>query len=126
MSLDTFKKRMADNVAGRFYVGDQCLDCDLCRETAPANFARNDDDGYSYVKKQPETPEELDACREAIEGCCTETIFEDGDSFEWAAIPAPTPYHLTLEGQAQQAQWRKQETQHDCCKHKQDDNEGAA
>ena len=126
MSLDTFKTRMADNVAGKFYVGDQCLDCDLCRETAPANFARNDDGGYSYVKKQPETPEELAACREAIAGCCTETIFEDGDSFDWAAIPAPTPYHLTPEGQAQRAQWRKQETQHDCCKHKRDDKEGAA
>jgi ferredoxin len=126
MSLDTFKTRMADNVAGKFYVGNQCLDCDLCRETAPANFTRNDEGGYSYVKKQPETPEELAACREAMEGCCTETIFSDGDSFDWAALPAPTPYHLTPEDQAQRAQWRKQETQHDCCKHKRDDTGGAA
>ena len=126
MSLDTFKTRMADNVAGKFYVGNQCLDCDLCRETAPANFTRNDEGGYSYVKKQPETPEELAACREAMEGCCTETIFADGDTFDWAAIPAPMPYHLTPEGQAQRARWREQETQHDCCKHKTDDGKGAA
>jgi len=107
MSLDTFKTRMADNVAGMIYVGDQCLDCGLCRETAPANFARNGEGGYSYVKKQPETPEELAACREAMAGCCTETIFDDGDSFDWAALPAPTPYHLTLKGQAWRAHWRK-------------------
>jgi ferredoxin len=124
MSLDTFKKRMADNVPGKIYVGDQCLDCDLCRETAPENFARNDEGGYSYVKKQPETPEEMAQCREAIEGCCTETIFDDGDCFDWAAIPAPTPYHLTPEGQALRARLREQEKQHDCCKHKRDDEKG--
>ena len=47
-----------ENVEGKFYVDDQCIDCDLCRETAPANFTRNDDGGHSYVHKQPTTPEE--------------------------------------------------------------------
>ena len=47
-----------ENVAGKFYVDDQCIDCDLCRETAPASFKRNDDGGHTYVYKQPETPEE--------------------------------------------------------------------
>ena len=94
MSLDTFKTRMADNVPGKFYVGDQCLDCDLCRETSPENFARNDAGGYSYVKKQPETPEEEARCREAMAGCCTETIHDDGESFDWVANPPPVPYHL--------------------------------
>ena len=47
-----------ENVPGKFYVDDQCIDCDLCRETAPANFKRNDDGGHSYVYKQPESPEE--------------------------------------------------------------------
>ncbi len=50
--------KYAENVEGKFYVDDQCIDCDLCRETAPANFKRNDDGGHSYVYKQPETPEE--------------------------------------------------------------------
>ena len=36
-----------ENVTGTFYVDDQCIDCDLCRETAPANFTRNDDGGHS-------------------------------------------------------------------------------
>ena len=43
------------NAAGSFYVDDQCIDCDLCWETAPANFTRNDDGGHSYVYKQPES-----------------------------------------------------------------------
>ncbi len=25
-----------ENAAGKFYVDEQCIDCDLCRETAPA------------------------------------------------------------------------------------------
>ena len=49
--------RYPQNVAGLFYVDDQCIDCDLCRETAPANFTRDDDGGHTYVLKQPETPE---------------------------------------------------------------------
>jgi ferredoxin len=50
--------KYSENVPGKFYVDDQCIDCDLCRETAPANFTRSDDGGYSYVFKQPTTPEE--------------------------------------------------------------------
>lgn len=94
MSLETFKERMPENVRGGFYVGNQCLDCDLCRDVAPQNFARNDAGGYAYVKKQPESPEEEARCREALEGCCTGTIHDDGLNFDWEAIPAPPPFHM--------------------------------
>ena len=67
-----------ENVEGKFYVDDQCIDCDLCRETAPANFKRNDDGGHSFVYKQPETPEEEALCKEAMEGCPVEAIGSDG------------------------------------------------
>ena len=70
--------KYAENVDGKFYVDDQCIDCDLCRETAPANFKRNDDGGYSYVYKQPESPEEEALCKEAMEGCPVEAIGSDG------------------------------------------------
>ncbi len=73
-----FEDRYEDNVAGQFYVDDQCIDCDLCRETAPANFTRNDDGGYSYVFKQPENDAELELCKEAMEGCPVEAIGDDG------------------------------------------------
>lgn len=69
----------SSNVPGKFYVDSQCIDCDLCRETAPDNFTRAEDEGYSYVFKQPETDEEIAQCREAIEGCPVEAIGEDGE-----------------------------------------------
>jgi len=70
--------KYSENINGTFYVDDQCIDCDLCRETAPANFTRNDDGGHSYVYKQPETPEEEALCKEAMEGCPVEAIGSDG------------------------------------------------
>jgi len=68
-----------ENITGKFFVDDQCIDCDLCRETAPANFTRNDDGGHSYVYKQPESPEEETLCKEAMEGCPVEAIGSDGE-----------------------------------------------
>jgi len=70
--------KYTDNVTGKFYVDNQCIDCDLCRETAPDNFTRNDDGGYSYVYKQPETPEQETQCKEAMEGCPVEAIGHNG------------------------------------------------
>ncbi len=67
-----------DNVHGKYYVDNQCIDCDLCRETAPSNFSRNEDGGYSFVLKQPFSPEEEIQCREAKEGCPVEAIGNDG------------------------------------------------
>ncbi|MEO0018670.1 MAG: hypothetical protein RLZZ522_1953 [Verrucomicrobiota bacterium] len=71
--------RNSSNISGQFYVDSQCIDCDLCRETAPSNFTRAEDEGYSYVFKQPTTDEEIAQCREAIEGCPVEAIGEDGE-----------------------------------------------
>ena len=63
-----------ENIPGKYYVDNQCIDCDLCRETAPDNFKRNDDGGYSFVYKQPTTPDEEARCKEAKEGCPVEAI----------------------------------------------------
>jgi ferredoxin len=73
-----FENRYKENSAGKFYVDNQCIDCDLCRETAPANFMRHEDGGYSYVCKQPENDEERALCTEAKEGCPVEAIGDDG------------------------------------------------
>ena len=67
-----------ENVPGKYYVDSQCIDCDLCRETAPNNFTRADDEGYSYVFKQPVNDEEEAQCVEAMEGCPVEAIGQDG------------------------------------------------
>ena len=72
-------KKYTDNVPGKFYVDDQCIDCDLCRETAPDHFTRNENGGYSFVSKQPTVPEEEARCKEAMEGCPVEAIGNDGE-----------------------------------------------
>ena len=72
------EEKWAENVEGAFYVDEQCIDCDLCRETSPTNFTREEDGGYSYVYKQPENDDELELCIEAMEGCPVEAIGDDG------------------------------------------------
>ena len=70
--------KLRDNVPGKFYVDRECIDCDVCRDTSPANFARNDENGYSFVKKQPENEVELALCIEAFNACPVEAIGDDG------------------------------------------------
>lgn len=70
--------RLPQNVPGRYYVDAQCIDCDLCRETAPTIFGRHDEAGYSFVQRQPQTPEEIALAEEAIESCPVEAIGHDG------------------------------------------------
>lgn len=70
--------KYGQNVPGEYFVDNQCIDCDLCRETAPENFIRDDDGGHSYVAKQPETPEEEAQCKEAKDMCPVEAIGDNG------------------------------------------------
>ena len=79
MSLESFNQRWPENVKGKHYVDDTCLDCDLCRETAPENFSRNDEEGYSYISKQAANIQEAELIQESIEGCPCESIFDDGN-----------------------------------------------
>ncbi len=75
--------KLPDNVDGKFYVDENCIDCDACRETAPDNFVRNEGEGYSFVQIQPRNDEEAELCRDALEGCPVEAIGDDG-----AGVPA--------------------------------------
>ena len=70
--------RLPENANGEFYVDSQCIDCDVCRDTAPSNFTRHDENDYSYVYKQPETFEERELCDEAMAACPVEAIGSDG------------------------------------------------
>lgn len=70
--------KVKDNVEGKWYVDSNCIDCDLCRTTAPDNFKQNPDEGFSFVYKQPTSPEEEKLCQEALEECPVEAIGNDG------------------------------------------------
>jgi ferredoxin len=70
--------RLPQNVTDRFYVDSSCIDCDQCRDIAPAFFRRDDDEGMSYVHQQPESEQDIALCEEAMNGCPTESIGGDG------------------------------------------------
>jgi ferredoxin len=67
------------NIPGKFYVDDQCIDCDLCREMCPECFRRDEDSGYSVVFKQPEDEDEIAMCEDAMENCPVNAIGDDGE-----------------------------------------------
>jgi len=71
--------KLPENTRGKYYVDSQCIDCDVCRDTSPNNFTRDDNNGYSFVYKQPETAEEVELCEEALTACPVEAIGDDGN-----------------------------------------------
>jgi len=80
-------RKVDENVPGRFYVDETCIDCDLCRETAPGSFVRQHTRRYSYVTRQPKGPAEEAACLAAMEECPVEAIGEDGGNDPGEARP---------------------------------------
>lgn len=73
------ESKLPENAPGKFYVDDQCIDCDACRATAPDNFDRDEEKGYSFLSKQPENDEEAQLCQDALDGCPVEAIGDDGE-----------------------------------------------
>jgi ferredoxin len=71
-------ERLLQNVAGAYYVDSSCIDCDMCRSTAPDVFKRDEDIGMSIAYHQPVTSEEIALAEEAKTGCPTESIGNDG------------------------------------------------
>jgi len=72
--------RLPENVPGRYYVDAHCIDCYVCRDLAPDNFAQRAGHSYIFVSKQPENDEEESLCREALDACPVDAIGDDGDS----------------------------------------------
>ncbi|HJT87932.1 MAG TPA: MBL fold metallo-hydrolase [Bryobacteraceae bacterium] len=60
-------RRIPENAEGPFFVDSSCIDCDTCRQLAPATFA--DNGRFSYVCTQPEGAEEERAAFRALVAC---------------------------------------------------------
>ena len=71
-------KKLPQNVYGRFYVDTNCINCSLCPEIAPDIFATNHDQGYEYIKKQPQNTAELDLVAEVIQLCPANAVQDNG------------------------------------------------
>lgn len=78
--------RLAENVAGEFYVDSTCIDCDLCRQIAPETFADIGD--QSAVHHQPETSEQEFAALKALVTCPTASIGTLSNRSAKAAVAA--------------------------------------
>jgi ferredoxin len=72
--------KWSENKPGKVFVDQSCIACDACVLTAPKNFSMHEEDGHAFVSKQPESPEEAELVKEAIEGCPVEAIGNDGDA----------------------------------------------
>ena len=66
------KLRKPENVEGDFFVDSTCIDCDLCRQIAPATFSEAGD--QSIVYRQPQTDQERLAALKALVTCPTASI----------------------------------------------------
>ncbi len=65
-------RRLSENVAGDFFVDDSCIDCDACRQIAPATF--RDHGEQSSVYRQPATGAEVRDALKALVSCPTASI----------------------------------------------------
>src|SRR5215510_11116371 len=71
-------RRLPQNIAGDFFVDDSCIDCDTCRQLAPAHFRDHGDQSSVYL--QPETTAEISQALKALVSCPTAFIsFAKGD-----------------------------------------------
>jgi glyoxylase-like metal-dependent hydrolase (beta-lactamase superfamily II)/ferredoxin len=66
------QQRLPQNIAGEFYVDSSCIDCDACRQIAPASFREYD--GKSAVYHQPQNPGEVHRAFMALVACPTASI----------------------------------------------------
>ena len=66
------RRSVAENVPGDFFVDETCIDCDACRQLAPAVFA--DAGSYSFVHAQPRTAEAERSALRALLACPTGSI----------------------------------------------------
>jgi glyoxylase-like metal-dependent hydrolase (beta-lactamase superfamily II)/ferredoxin len=69
-------KRLALNVPGEFFVDSTCINCDTCRQLAPAVFGEADD--FSFVRSQPHSAEGRRAAVRALLACPTGSIGTTG------------------------------------------------
>ena len=76
------RNAVRENVEGAFFVDATCIDCDTCRQLAPATFGETGE--FSFVKAQPGDPAQERAALQALVACPTGSIGTSDKS----AIPA--------------------------------------
>src|SRR4051794_29800540 len=81
-------KRVPENVPGDFFVDASCIDCDACRQVAPAVFGEAA--ATSFVRAQPVTATDRRRAGQALLTCPTGSIGCLGDD-DVKAVAADFP-----------------------------------
>jgi len=89
-------ERLSENAAGEFYVDSTCIDCDACRQIAPAVFARLDRKQQSYVYRQPGGEREAHRALMALVACPTASI---GTAHKTSAAAAASSFPEPVEAE---------------------------
>ncbi|MCA9419926.1 MAG: MBL fold metallo-hydrolase [Nitrospira sp.] len=91
--MANLSKRLKTNAEGNFFVDSTCIDCDTCRQLAPATFIEDGD--YSTVSRQPETAKEAFAAYQALIACPVGSIgMEKKDHKIFLDAQASFPLHI--------------------------------
>lgn len=89
------QKRLDSNVAGNFYVDATCINCDTCRQLAPAIFEEVGD--FSAVTQQPTAVGQLHQAYQALLSCPVGSIGTEQSEPAWMQ-EAMASFPLHLEG----------------------------
>ena len=65
--MAVLKRKVPQSVDGNYFVDTTCINCDASRKYAPANFGDTGDS--AFVKKQPDTQEEILQTQQALLSC---------------------------------------------------------
>ncbi|HEY2104854.1 MAG TPA: MBL fold metallo-hydrolase [Candidatus Binataceae bacterium] len=87
------RKKVAESVEGEFFVDRTCIDCDTCRQLAPAVFAEAS--MYSYVHSQPRGAQETRAALRALLACPVGSI---GTIHRADAKPVMDDFPMPIDG----------------------------
>jgi glyoxylase-like metal-dependent hydrolase (beta-lactamase superfamily II)/ferredoxin len=74
--MANLNKSVAENVPGDFFVDSTCIDCDTCRQLAPAVFGEAAD--HAFVQRQPDNTEDRRRSLHALVCCPTGSIGSRG------------------------------------------------
>src|SRR4029450_886102 len=70
--MGNFNKRVSKKVPGEFFFDSTCIDCDTCRQLAPATFGEAS--ASAFVHTQPQTTEATRQALRALLACPTGSI----------------------------------------------------
>ena len=70
-------KKLPNNVPGKYFTTEECDGYAYCASVAPENFEFEKSTNTYFVARQPESSEEEDFIREAMDDCPVDAIRAD-------------------------------------------------